>query len=111
MLKKIIKNRSDIGAGTRGSDMGIDAIEIAAINKENNYFCEDTREFLASISFVSFGFIFRYLGYIKHKRKNFFEFTNEKFSCQNYFIISNILRHEPFAHNSQGCRISRQPLQ
>ena len=27
---KIIKNRSDIGAGTRGSDMGIDAIEIAA---------------------------------------------------------------------------------
>jgi arginase len=35
---KIIKNRSDIGAGTRGSDMGVDAIEIAAINKENNYF-------------------------------------------------------------------------
>lgn len=35
---KIIKNRSDIGAGTRGSDMGIDAIEIAAINKKNNYF-------------------------------------------------------------------------
>ncbi len=35
---KIIKNRSDIGAGTRGSDMGIDAIEIAAINKQNNYF-------------------------------------------------------------------------
>ncbi len=35
---KIIKNRSDIGAGTRGSDMGIDAIEIAAINQENYYF-------------------------------------------------------------------------
>ena len=35
---KIIKNRSDIGAGTRGSDMGVDAIEIAAINNENNYF-------------------------------------------------------------------------
>ncbi len=35
---KIIKNRSDIGAGTRGSDMGIDAIEIAAINKGSNYF-------------------------------------------------------------------------
>ncbi|NQX85765.1 MAG: arginase [Flavobacteriaceae bacterium] len=35
---KIIKNRSDIGAGTRGSDMGIDAIEIAAINKKNDYF-------------------------------------------------------------------------
>ncbi|MEO1052747.1 MAG: arginase [Bacteroidota bacterium] len=35
---KIIKNRSDIGAGTRGSDMGIDAIEIAAINQDNDYF-------------------------------------------------------------------------
>ena len=35
---KIIKNRSDIGAGTRGSDMGIDAIEIAAINNQSNYF-------------------------------------------------------------------------
>lgn len=35
---KIIKNRSDIGAGTRGADMGVDAIEIAAINKENDYF-------------------------------------------------------------------------
>lgn len=35
---KIIKNRSDIGAGTRGSDMGIDAIEIAAINVKNDYF-------------------------------------------------------------------------
>ncbi len=40
---KIIKNRSDIGAGTRGSDMGIDAIEIAAINKKSNYF--DNYEF------------------------------------------------------------------
>lgn len=35
---KIIKNRSDIGAGTRGSDMGIDAIEIAAINNNSDYF-------------------------------------------------------------------------
>ncbi|TKC09166.1 arginase [Pedobacter frigoris] len=35
---KIIKNRSDIGAGTRGSDMGVDAIEIAAINKGSQYF-------------------------------------------------------------------------
>jgi len=34
----IIKNRSDIGAGTRGSDMGVDAIEIAAINANNDYF-------------------------------------------------------------------------
>jgi arginase len=35
---KLIKNRSDIGAGTRGSDMGVDAIEIAAINQGNDYF-------------------------------------------------------------------------
>ncbi len=35
---KIIKNRSDIGAGTRGSDLGIDAIEIAAINVKSDYF-------------------------------------------------------------------------
>ncbi|UYQ95791.1 arginase [Chitinophaga horti] len=35
---KLIKNRSDIGAGTRGSDMGIDAMEIAAINKGSHFF-------------------------------------------------------------------------
>lgn len=34
----IIKNRSDIGAGTRGADLGIDAIEIAAINASSDYF-------------------------------------------------------------------------
>lgn len=35
---EIIKNRSDIGAGTRGADMGVDAIEIAAINAKSDYF-------------------------------------------------------------------------
>jgi len=35
---KLIKNRSDIGAGTRGSDMGIDAMEIAAINMGSEFF-------------------------------------------------------------------------
>lgn len=35
---KIIKNRSDIGAGTRGSDLGIDALEIAAINENSDFF-------------------------------------------------------------------------
>ncbi|MCI0921781.1 arginase [Sphingobacterium rhinopitheci] len=35
---EIIKNRSDIGAGTRGADLGIDAIEIAAINKGSDFF-------------------------------------------------------------------------
>ena len=37
---KILKNRSDIGAGTRGADMGIDAIEIAAINAGSDYFAQ-----------------------------------------------------------------------
>jgi arginase len=35
---RLIKNRSDIGAGTRGSDLGVDAVEIAAINKKSDYF-------------------------------------------------------------------------
>lgn len=35
---KIIKNRSDLGAGTRGSDLGVDAIEIAAINQGSDFF-------------------------------------------------------------------------
>lgn len=37
-LITIVKNRSDIGAGTRGSDLGVDAIEIAAINQKNDFF-------------------------------------------------------------------------
>lgn len=40
----IIKNRSDVGAGTRGSDLGIDAIEIAAIVKGDYYFNHYTFE-------------------------------------------------------------------
>ena len=47
---KIIKNRSDIGAGTRGSDMGIDAIEIAAINAGNDYF--KTNDFHSRFIFI-----------------------------------------------------------
>lgn len=35
---KLIKNRSDIGGGTRGSDLGVDALEIAAINGGSEYF-------------------------------------------------------------------------
>ena len=38
MVIKLLKNRSDIGAGTRGSDLGIDALEIAAINQDNDFF-------------------------------------------------------------------------
>lgn len=35
---KVLKNRSDIGAGTRGSDLGIDALEIAVINANSSFF-------------------------------------------------------------------------
>lgn len=53
MKYKIIKNRSDIGAGTRGADMGIDAIEIAAINANNDFFhrheCMDVKTHNESI--------------------------------------------------------------
>lgn len=35
---ELIKNRSDIGAGTRGADLGVDAIEIAAINQGSDLF-------------------------------------------------------------------------
>jgi len=34
----IIENRSEIGAGTRGSSMGIDALKIAALNNSSSYF-------------------------------------------------------------------------
>ncbi len=38
MKIKLIKNRSDIGGGARGAHMGIDAMEIAAINANNDFF-------------------------------------------------------------------------
>lgn len=41
---KLIKNRSDIGGGTRGSDIGVDALEIAAINQGSDYFNQFTFE-------------------------------------------------------------------
>ncbi|MEL1241359.1 arginase [Flavobacterium flavipallidum] len=43
-LVKLIKNRSDIGGGTRGSDLGIDALEVAAINRGSDYFNQYTFE-------------------------------------------------------------------
>ncbi|WP_026714207.1 arginase [Flavobacterium daejeonense] len=43
-LIKLIKNRSDIGGSARGSDLGIDALEIAAINRGSDYFNQYTFE-------------------------------------------------------------------
>jgi arginase len=41
---KLIKNRSDIGGATRGSDLGVDALEVAAINHGSDYFNQFTFE-------------------------------------------------------------------
>ena len=56
---KVIKNRSDIGAGTRGSDLGIDAIEVAAINRGDDFFnrydyldVETTNESVYTLSLI-----------------------------------------------------------
>ncbi len=35
---QIIENRSEIGAGTRGASLGIDALKIASLNKNSDYF-------------------------------------------------------------------------
>lgn len=35
---QIIENASEIGAGTRGASLGIDALKIASINQKSNYF-------------------------------------------------------------------------
>tara|TARA_R110002096_G_scaffold365789_5_gene559143 strand:+ start:3665 stop:4636 length:972 start_codon:yes stop_codon:yes gene_type:complete len=35
---RIIENKSEIAAGTRGSSLGIDALKVAAWNQEDNYF-------------------------------------------------------------------------
>ena len=39
-MKKIhlIKNRSELGAGTRGASLGIEAMEVAALNKQSDFF-------------------------------------------------------------------------
>ena len=34
----IIENKSEIGAGTRGSSLGIDALKVAALNNSSSYF-------------------------------------------------------------------------
>lgn len=39
---KLIKNRSDIGGAARGSDLGVDALEVAAINQGSDYFNQFT---------------------------------------------------------------------
>ncbi len=34
----LVENKSEIGAGTRGASLGIDAVKIAALNSKSDYF-------------------------------------------------------------------------
>jgi len=38
MLIQLIENRSEIGAGTRGASLGVDALRISSLNKKSSYF-------------------------------------------------------------------------
>ena len=41
MAIRLIENRSEIGAGTRGSSLGIDALRIASLNLKSDYFSKN----------------------------------------------------------------------
>lgn len=71
---KIIKNRSDIGAGTRGSDLGIDALEIAAINKNSNYFAK-----------------YEYIDVVTHNQ-SIYNKVNAKFAKRIKFVLEQCTR-------------------
>ena len=42
----IIENKSEIGAGTRGSSLGIDALKVAALNNASTYFADRSIEII-----------------------------------------------------------------
>ncbi len=46
---RIIENRSEIGAGTRGASLGVDAIKIAALNNKSDYFSKHPSSILKII--------------------------------------------------------------
>lgn len=41
MTIQLIENRSEIGAGTRGASLGIDALRVASLNRNSSYFIEN----------------------------------------------------------------------
>ena len=43
---KFLEANSELGAGTRGASLGIDAIKVASLNKKNNLFRRYPREII-----------------------------------------------------------------
>ena len=41
MRIQLIENKSELGAGARGSSLGIDALRIASLNKWSDYFLKN----------------------------------------------------------------------
>jgi arginase len=48
----IIENKSEIGAGTRGSSLGIDALKVAALNNASSYFSNHISKMIEDKNFL-----------------------------------------------------------
>jgi len=86
MKIKLIKNRSDIGAGTRGSDLGIDAIEIAAINSQNDFFNRHLYHDVETLNET----IYNKVNYNFAKR---IEYVNEQCERVSAAVAQNMMNH------------------
>jgi arginase len=86
MKIKLIKNRSDIGAGTRGSDLGIDAIEIAAINSQNDFFNRHLYQDVETLNET----IYNKVNYNFAKR---IEYVNEQCERVSAAVAQNMMNH------------------
>ena len=86
MKIKLIKNRSDIGAGTRGSDLGIDAIEIAAINSQNDFFNRHLYQDVETLNET----IYNKVNYNFAKR---IEYVTEQCERVSDAVAQNIMNH------------------
>ncbi|PSR54544.1 arginase [Adhaeribacter arboris] len=51
---KLIEVRSEIGAGTRGASMGVDALKVACLNKQSDYFKRFNSTEVANLNYVLF---------------------------------------------------------
>ena len=86
MKIKLIKNRSDIGAGTRGSDLGIDAIEIAAINAQNDFFNRHLYQDVETLNET----IYNKVNYNFAKR---IEYVNDQCERVSAAVAQNMINH------------------
>lgn len=51
---RILENRSELGAGTRGASLGIDALKIACLNKGSDYFYDHRTTRIPDLNYVLF---------------------------------------------------------